>query len=203
MKILLAVDGSAYTKKMLAYLTTHLEVFSAKNEFTIFTVQMPLPARAKAAVGAEVANSYYAEEAEKVTAPVVKFLKRQGIEPKLAAARKNPGGDDAICRVETCQDLDAILHTAAGFHFHPRDLGGAVRSGDCAEHVAEAIAHHHGCLRHGECATGAQGKLTACKHAGFETVGGASEHLFLVVLMSALAGTLLLLFLRTRLGTLA
>ena len=27
MKILLAVDGSSYTKKMLAYLTTHLEVF--------------------------------------------------------------------------------------------------------------------------------------------------------------------------------
>ena len=47
MKILLAVDGSAYTKKMLAYLTTHLEVFSAKNEFTIFTVQMPLPPRAQ------------------------------------------------------------------------------------------------------------------------------------------------------------
>ena len=31
MKILLAVDGSAYTKKMLAYLTTHLEVFSANK----------------------------------------------------------------------------------------------------------------------------------------------------------------------------
>jgi hypothetical protein len=28
---------------------------------------MPLPPRARAAVGAEVANSYYAEEAEKVT----------------------------------------------------------------------------------------------------------------------------------------
>ncbi len=52
MKILLAVDGSAYTKKMLAYLTTHLEVFHASNEFTIFTVQMPLPPRARAAVGA-------------------------------------------------------------------------------------------------------------------------------------------------------
>ena len=43
MKILLAVDGSAYTKKMLAYLTTHDEVFSADNDFTLFTVQSPLP----------------------------------------------------------------------------------------------------------------------------------------------------------------
>ena len=31
MKILLAVDGSSYTKKMLAYLTTHDELFTANN----------------------------------------------------------------------------------------------------------------------------------------------------------------------------
>ena len=83
MKILLAVDGSAYTKKMLAYLTTHEEMFGSNNDLTLFTVQLPLPARARAAVGADVANSYSAEEAEKVTAPVVKFLKRHGMEPKV------------------------------------------------------------------------------------------------------------------------
>lgn len=43
MKILLAVDGSAYTKKMLAYLTTHEEMFGSHNEITLFTVQAPLP----------------------------------------------------------------------------------------------------------------------------------------------------------------
>jgi hypothetical protein len=43
MKILLAVDGSAYTKKMLAYLTTHDEVFGSKNDHTLFSVQLPLP----------------------------------------------------------------------------------------------------------------------------------------------------------------
>ena len=83
MKILLAVDGSAYTKKMLAYLTTHDEVFSAKNDYTLINVQSPLPPRARAAVGAEVVNAYYAEEATKATATVVKFLQRHGIEPKL------------------------------------------------------------------------------------------------------------------------
>ena len=113
MKILLAVDGSAYTKKMLAYLTTHLEVFSAKNEFTIFTVQMPLPPRAKAAVGAEVANSYYAEEAEKVTAPVVKFLKRQGIEPKLVHKVGGPG--EQIAKQANAGDYDLVM---MGSHGH-------------------------------------------------------------------------------------
>ena len=80
MKILLAVDGSTYTKKMLAYLATHDEMFGASNAVTIITVQAPLPPRARAAVGAEVANGYYADEAAKITAPVVKFLKRHGMD---------------------------------------------------------------------------------------------------------------------------
>ena len=82
MKILLAVDGSEYTKKMLAYLTTHDELFTAGNQYTIFTVQPALPPRARAAVGKEVVDKYYAEEAEKVLGPVSKFLTRHGIEAK-------------------------------------------------------------------------------------------------------------------------
>ena len=35
MKILLAVDGSPYTKKMLAYLATHAEMFGTNNQFKI------------------------------------------------------------------------------------------------------------------------------------------------------------------------
>jgi nucleotide-binding universal stress UspA family protein len=82
MKILLAVDGSDYTKKMLAYLTTHESLLSGDNSFTIFTVQPPLPPRARAAVGKEIADQYHAEEAEKVLGPVSKFLTRHGIEAK-------------------------------------------------------------------------------------------------------------------------
>src|SRR5690606_21274068 len=83
MKILLAVDGSAYTKKMLAYLAAHDELFGTQHQYTAITVQAPLPPRARAAVGAEIANSYYEDEAAKVTAPVAKFLQRHGIEPKV------------------------------------------------------------------------------------------------------------------------
>ncbi|OGB00551.1 MAG: universal stress protein UspA [Burkholderiales bacterium RIFCSPHIGHO2_12_FULL_61_11] len=80
MKILLAVDGSDYTKKMLAYLSTHEELFGvATNDYTILTVQPALPPRARAVVGKEVMDGYYAEEAEKIIAPVSKFLTRHGI----------------------------------------------------------------------------------------------------------------------------
>ena len=113
MKILLAVDGSTFTKKMLAYLTTHEEVFSAQNEFTLFTVQAPLPPRARAAVGAEVANGYYAEEAEKVTAPVVKFLLRHGIEAKVLHKVGQPG--EQIAKAANAGKFDLVM---MGSHGH-------------------------------------------------------------------------------------
>jgi nucleotide-binding universal stress UspA family protein len=113
MKILLAVDGSKYTKKMLAYLTTHDEVFSAKNEFTLFTVQSPLPPRARAAVGADIANGYYADEAEKVTAPVVKFLNRHGMEAQIVSQVGAPG--ELIAKTAEAGKFDLVM---MGSHGH-------------------------------------------------------------------------------------
>jgi nucleotide-binding universal stress UspA family protein len=113
MKILLAVDGSAYTKKMLAYLATHDELFGANNDFTLLTVQPPLPPRARAAVGADVANEYYADEAGKVTSPTVKFLKRHGIEPKVVHKVGSPG--EQIAKVADAGKFDMLM---MGSHGH-------------------------------------------------------------------------------------
>ena len=82
MNILLAVDGSAYTKKMLAYLATHEELLAGTHQYTVLTVQAPLPTRARAALGKEVVDTYHAEEAEKILAPVGKFLARHGVDAK-------------------------------------------------------------------------------------------------------------------------
>lgn len=82
MKILLAVDGSEFTKKMLAYLATHDELFSTSNKYTLITVQPQLPARARAAVGKDLVETYQREESEKILAPVSTFLTRHGINAK-------------------------------------------------------------------------------------------------------------------------
>ncbi len=84
MKILLAVDGSAYTKKMLAYLVTHSETFGGDNTFTLLTVQVAIPPRARAALGKDVVDQYQLDEAERVLAPVSKFLLRHAIDAKTA-----------------------------------------------------------------------------------------------------------------------
>jgi nucleotide-binding universal stress UspA family protein len=113
MKILLAVDGSAYTKKMLAYLATHDEMFGTNNAITLITVQLPLPARARAAVGADIANGYYADESAKITAPVVKFLKRHGMEPTVVSKVGSPG--EAIAKVANDGKYDLLV---MGSHGH-------------------------------------------------------------------------------------
>ncbi len=82
MNILLAVDGSQYTKKMLAYLATHEELFNTSNTYTVITVMLPIPNRARAALGKTVVNGYHAEEAEKILSPVCKFMERHGWSPK-------------------------------------------------------------------------------------------------------------------------
>lgn len=83
MKILLAVDGSPYSKKMLAYLTTHPELFGTHNDFTCFTAVPGLPPRARAAVGADIAQGYYDDEATNIIEPVAAFLAQHGIQPTL------------------------------------------------------------------------------------------------------------------------
>jgi nucleotide-binding universal stress UspA family protein len=77
MKILLAVDGSAYTQKMLAYLGAHPELLSGSPAFTALTVQAPLPPRARAMVGKAEVEAYYAEEADKVLSAVEATLAQQ------------------------------------------------------------------------------------------------------------------------------
>ena len=79
MRILLAADGSKYTKKTLAFLLAHrdrllTEVAGEALELHILNVQAPIPPRARAAVGKEVVDEYHTAEAKKVFEPIMKFL---------------------------------------------------------------------------------------------------------------------------------
>ncbi len=113
MKILLAVDGSKFTKKMLAYLTTHPELFGPHNTYTAFTAIGALPPRARAAVGAEIAKGYYEDETAKVAAPVVKFLARHGITPQVVYKVGQPG--ELIAKAASEGGFDMVM---MGSHGH-------------------------------------------------------------------------------------
>ena len=113
MNILLAVDGIPYTKKMLAYLAAHDEMLGTSHSYTAITVQAALPPRARAALGKETVDSYYAEEGEKVLAPVVKFLARHGVQLKTVT-KVGPAGE-TIAKVAESGKYDLIV---MGTHGH-------------------------------------------------------------------------------------
>ena len=113
MKILLAVDGSTYTQKMLAYLTSHQEMLGAGQEYTVITVQPLLPARARAALGKEVVDEYYDEESTKILQPVQEFLKAHGVQAQ-SISKVGPIAD-TIIHVAQDGKFDLI---AMGTHGH-------------------------------------------------------------------------------------
>jgi len=79
MKILVAVDGSRYTKRMLAYLAAHDEWLGPQHSYTVLAVVAPVPALAASAVTKDLLKAHYEEDSEKVLKPVRSFLARQGL----------------------------------------------------------------------------------------------------------------------------
>ncbi|VTU35972.1 Stress response protein NhaX [Variovorax sp. PBS-H4] len=80
MKILLAVDGSDYTKRMLSYLAAHKDALGAGHAYTVFYAVLPVTHRAAAFAGPELVHGYYEDDARVVLGPVRTFLSEHGIE---------------------------------------------------------------------------------------------------------------------------
>lgn len=112
MKILLAVDGSPFTKKMLAYLATHEELIAGTHAYTIIHVQPLLPPRARAALGKAVLEQYYAEQSDKVLAPVLKFLARHSVTAQTVVKVGNAG--ESIAKVAEDEGFDLIIMGTQG-----------------------------------------------------------------------------------------
>lgn len=113
MKILLAVDGSDYTRKMLDYVTANAALFDASHEYTLLNAQSPLPPHARSAVGASVAQEYHQDEAQKVLAPAEAALKGRGLRAS-SAWKAGPLGA-TIARFAEEKKFDMVI---MGTHGH-------------------------------------------------------------------------------------
>jgi nucleotide-binding universal stress UspA family protein len=80
MKILAAVDGSSYTKRMLAYLSAHDEWLGTHHAYTLVNVQAAVPARAAAVIDKATLKAYYESESEKVFKPLRPFFAKRGMQ---------------------------------------------------------------------------------------------------------------------------
>jgi nucleotide-binding universal stress UspA family protein len=85
MKILVAVDGSPYTKRMLAYLAAHDEWLGAHHQYTLLHAAAPVPPRAAAVLEKALLAAYYDESSQKVFKPLRSFFARQGLQASFVS----------------------------------------------------------------------------------------------------------------------
>ena len=78
MKILLPVDGSKHTRRMLSYIAAHDDLLGAGHEYLLFTVVPRLSSRAAAFFDRRTLDEYYQDEAEKVLRAPRAFAEKQG-----------------------------------------------------------------------------------------------------------------------------
>lgn len=78
MKILLPVDGSKFTKRMLSYVAAHEELFGTQHDYIFVTVVGAVPPHVTHYLDRTAIDSYYADEAQKVLKPVTAFAAQHG-----------------------------------------------------------------------------------------------------------------------------
>lgn len=78
MKILLPVDGSKYTRRMLSYIAAHDELLGSGHDYLLFTAVPALSGRAAAFVDRKTLLGYYQEEAQGVLRAPLAFAQKQG-----------------------------------------------------------------------------------------------------------------------------
>jgi nucleotide-binding universal stress UspA family protein len=113
MKILVAADGSSYTKRMLAYLAAHDEWLGTHHAYTVLTVVPLVPARAAAALTKDVLRTHYAEEGERVLKPIRAFFAKQGLTSEFIA--KTGAAADVIAAQAEKGSYDLLV---MGSHGH-------------------------------------------------------------------------------------
>lgn len=75
MHVLVPVDGSVNCLRALRYVLEHRDVFGAPPQLTLINVHLPVPSSlAKAWLGSDVVDQYYAEEALTALAPAREIL---------------------------------------------------------------------------------------------------------------------------------
>ena len=79
MKILIAVDGSAYTQKALNYLLANRSMFVEGHELVIVHVTTGISGLGARHLSMVVITDYYAEENAKVLDPVAALLTENGV----------------------------------------------------------------------------------------------------------------------------
>ncbi len=123
MKILLAVDGSEYTGKMLDYVTRQ-PLFDERHDYTLFNAQPPLPPHAASAVGASAARDYHQDEAHKVLEPALARLREAGYH--VGSVWRAGAAGETIAQFAAGERYDLVVMGTHGYGALGRLIMGSV-----------------------------------------------------------------------------
>jgi nucleotide-binding universal stress UspA family protein len=111
--MLVAADGSEYTRRIVAYMLAHGDWFSAEHQYDVLHVVAPLPHRAAAFASIAYAESLYEQDAEEVLGPLRTEFERAGFTPRLAWKIGRPA--ETLARHAAEGQYDLVL---MGSHGH-------------------------------------------------------------------------------------
>lgn len=123
MKVLLAVDGSSYTKRMLAYIAAHPALVGADNEFIAVNVTPQRLPHVDEHPTHETLRQFYADEGEKVLGPVRAFAAMQGWPLRVRHVIGQPG--PVLAEIVNVEQPDLLV---MGSHGHGAFAGALLGS---------------------------------------------------------------------------
>ena len=124
MKVLLAADGSKYTKKALAFLVTHESLVNSTDELFVLNVQLQVPGRVKSLLGSAEVAAYHHEEGDKVLDPIKKFLGKHSLNYRCAFVVGHPV--EEILKAATKEKSHMIVMGTRGHGLIGRALIGSI-----------------------------------------------------------------------------
>ncbi|MBL8383027.1 MAG: universal stress protein [Burkholderiales bacterium] len=112
MKVLVAVDGSIFTKHAVNYLLEHFDMVGRDSSVTLINVHSPIPPHAAAHLGRETVQQYYADESEKVLKGPRNTLAKAGVKTSEVMRVGDPG--DEIAEHATKGKFDIVIMGSHG-----------------------------------------------------------------------------------------
>jgi nucleotide-binding universal stress UspA family protein len=124
MKVLLAADGSKYTKKALAFLVNHESLMNSTDELFVLNVQLQVPGRVKSLLGSAKVAAYHREEGDKVLNPIKKFLDKHALIYRCASVVGRPV--EEILKAAAKQKSHLLVMGTHGHGLFGRALMGSI-----------------------------------------------------------------------------
>jgi nucleotide-binding universal stress UspA family protein len=125
MKILIAVDGSAYTQKALNYLLANRAMFVDGHELVIVHVCTGVHGHVARHLSKQVVDDYYAEETAKVLDPVKALLAQNNVSNFTVDQRHGHAAEE-ILKSATAAHAQLIVLGTHGHGIFGRALMGSV-----------------------------------------------------------------------------